>query len=122
MGSKPQMLLNADATAEAVRAHLDAAAAELGEGDFFFLTYSGHGGQVPDENQRRTRPPPTKPGASTTPSWSTAWFGALCTFAAGVRVFVHVRQLSQRNRDPGRSSADATSAARRAIRAPGTEL
>ena len=49
-GFEPQMLLNADATTEAVRAHLDAAAAELGDGDFFFLTYSGHGGQVPDEN------------------------------------------------------------------------
>ena len=76
-GFDPKMLLNADATAEAVRAHLDAAAAELGDGDFLFLTYSGHGGQVPDDNNDE----PDRldePGASTTPSWSTTLCTAPC--------------------------------------------
>ncbi|HYZ68623.1 MAG TPA: caspase family protein [Mycobacterium sp.] len=87
-GFEPQLLLNADATTEAVRAHLDAAAAELGDGDFFFLTYSGHGGQVPDEDSDEPD------GLDET--WclydselvDDSLFGALCTFAAGVRVFV----------------------------------
>jgi hypothetical protein len=87
-GFDPQLLLNADATTEAVRAHLDAAAADLGEGDFFFLTYSGHGGQVPDEDSDEPD------GLDET--WclydselvDDSLFGALCTFAPGVRIFV----------------------------------
>lgn len=43
-------LLSADATADAVRDAISAAAAELKAGDIFFLTYSGHGSQVPDVN------------------------------------------------------------------------
>ena len=47
-------LLTADATAEAVTSALDAAAGRLAEGDILFLTYSGHGGQVPDLNHDET--------------------------------------------------------------------
>jgi metacaspase-1 len=87
-GFDPQLLLDADATVDAVRAHLDAAAAELGDGDFFFLTYSGHGGQVPDEDSDEPD------GLDET--WclydselvDDSLFGALCTFATGVRVLV----------------------------------
>lgn len=43
-----QVLLTKDATAANVLGALDAAARELESGDLFFLTYSGHGSQVPD--------------------------------------------------------------------------
>jgi hypothetical protein len=87
-GFEPQMLLNADATAEAVRARLDAAAAELGEGDFLFLTYSGHGGQVPDENNDEPDHLDETWCLYDTELVDDSLYGALCTFAAGVRIFV----------------------------------
>ena len=43
-------LLTQQATADAVKAEIEKAAQELEDGDFLFLTYSGHGGQVPDKN------------------------------------------------------------------------
>ena len=45
---KPTVLLTKKATREGVLAALRAAAKTLKSGDLFFLTYSGHGGQVPD--------------------------------------------------------------------------
>lgn len=47
-GFTPSLLLNGQATAQAVRAGITAAAGALNAGDFFFLTYSGHGSQMPD--------------------------------------------------------------------------
>jgi len=47
---KTQVLLTKDATADAVSSAISGAAKELGAGDFLFLTYSGHGGQVNDTN------------------------------------------------------------------------
>ena len=44
------MLLTKDATAEAVSNAILGAAKTLKSGDLFFLTYSGHGGQVKDTN------------------------------------------------------------------------
>lgn len=55
-GCEPTMLLTAEATAEAVTGAIRAAAARLKKGDLFFLTYSGHGGQVPDTNGDETDP------------------------------------------------------------------
>jgi hypothetical protein len=49
-GFEPTTLLTEAATAAAVTAEIERAAGELGPGDFFFLTYSGHGGQVRDTN------------------------------------------------------------------------
>lgn len=49
-GFTTSVLLTKDATSDAVQAGISEAADELGEGDIFFLTYSGHGGQVPDSN------------------------------------------------------------------------
>lgn len=49
-GMKPTTLLTKKATRAAVLAGLRGAAKALKKGDFFFLTYSGHGGQVPDTN------------------------------------------------------------------------
>lgn len=45
---KPVVLLTKKATRAAVLARLRAAAKALAAGDFFFLSFSGHGGQVPD--------------------------------------------------------------------------
>jgi hypothetical protein len=43
-------LLTKDATRAAVKSALKHAATQLKSGDIFFLTYSGHGGQLPDMN------------------------------------------------------------------------
>lgn len=43
-------LLTKDATADAVKAAIESAAKKLASGDILFMTYSGHGGQVPDRN------------------------------------------------------------------------
>ena len=47
-GMKPKVLLTKKATRAAVLAAMRDDAKKLGAGDFFLLTYSGHGGQVPD--------------------------------------------------------------------------
>jgi hypothetical protein len=47
-GMKATVLVTRKATRAAVLAALRKAAQALGSGGFFFLTYSGHGGQVPD--------------------------------------------------------------------------
>jgi hypothetical protein len=49
-GFEPRSLLTKEATAEAVLSAIEGAAGELGQGDLFLCTYSGHGGQVPDKN------------------------------------------------------------------------
>ena len=47
-GMKATVLLTKDGTRAKTLSALRAAAAKLVRGDFFMLTYSGHGGQVPD--------------------------------------------------------------------------
>ncbi len=49
-GMKPTLLLTKKATRAAMLSAMRGAAKTLVSGDFFFLTYSGHGGQVPDVN------------------------------------------------------------------------
>jgi hypothetical protein len=49
-GMKPTVLITKKATRNAALAGIRAAAKALQGGDFFFLSYSGHGGQVPDVN------------------------------------------------------------------------
>ena len=44
----PRLLLTSDATRPKTFAAIRAAAKKLKKGDLFFLTYSGHGGQIPD--------------------------------------------------------------------------
>jgi hypothetical protein len=87
-GFEAELVLDEHATVEAIHRHLKAAAADLREGDFFFLTYAGHGGQVPDTN------------GDEPDGYDETWclydgqlvddslFGAFCTFAPGVRIFV----------------------------------
>lgn len=49
-GIKPSVLLTKKATRAALLSGLRAAARTLRAGDFFLLSYSGHGGQMPDSN------------------------------------------------------------------------
>ena len=49
-GFKTKTLLTKDATAAAFISFLKSAAKQLTKGDELLLTYSGHGGQVPDRN------------------------------------------------------------------------
>jgi hypothetical protein len=49
-GMKPTVLLTKKATRAGALGGIRAAAKTLKKGDLFFLTYSGHGGQVPDGN------------------------------------------------------------------------
>ena len=49
-GFEPTLLKTSEATRDRVRAVIAAAAADAREGDIFFLSYSGHGGQVPDRS------------------------------------------------------------------------
>ena len=64
----------------------------LAPGDIFFLTYSGHGGQVPEHSTpttSRRRTSSTRPGASTTASSSTtSCSGCSAAFKPGVRIVV----------------------------------
>src|SRR5687768_2797665 len=50
-GMQPTVLMTKKATRAATLAALRKASKALKPGDFFFLTYSGHGGQVPDTNR-----------------------------------------------------------------------
>ena len=87
-GMKPTVLLTKKATRAALLSGLRKAASTLKAGDFFFLSYSGHGGQVRDTNRDETD------GKDET--WCL-WDGQLIDdelyfelsrFAAGVRVLV----------------------------------
>ena len=49
-GFETTTLLTKEVTAEAAIAAIAAAAEKVGPGDLFWLTYSGHGSQVPDKN------------------------------------------------------------------------
>ncbi|MEO3753797.1 caspase family protein [Streptomyces sp. B6B3] len=50
------VLLTQEATVDRVTAELRKAADTLGPGDYLFLSYSGHGGQVPDTNGPEDEP------------------------------------------------------------------
>src|SRR6185312_2537929 len=50
LGYDVHKLLTAEATSSAILEELANAVTELEDGDIFLLTYSGHGGQVPDSN------------------------------------------------------------------------
>jgi hypothetical protein len=49
-GCEVTKLLTKSATVDNVKKHINNAAQKLEPGDLFFLTYSGHGGQLPDSN------------------------------------------------------------------------
>ncbi|MFI0817578.1 caspase family protein [Streptomyces sp. NPDC021098] len=82
-------LLTGGATAGAVTSALETAAGRLAEGDILFLTYSGHGGQVPDLNHE-------EPGDRLDATWALydrqlvddELFELFGKFARGVRICV----------------------------------
>jgi metacaspase-1 len=84
-----QILLTKDATADAVKAAITDAAKELGPGDILFMSYSGHGGRVPDKNNEEE---PDR----TDETWvlydrqlvDDELYALWATFQPGVRVFV----------------------------------
>jgi hypothetical protein len=87
-GIKPTVLLTKKATRAALLSQLRAAAKALKKGDLFFLSFSGHGGQVPDVSGEEAD--------KKDETWCL-WDGqliddelylALARFAAGVRVVV----------------------------------
>ncbi len=103
-GMKPSILLTKKATRAAVLAGLRMAVKSLKAGDLFFLTFSGHGGQVPDTN----RDEPDRKDET----WclfdsqliDDELYFELSRFAAGVRVLVlsdscHSGSVT-RNRNP----------------------
>jgi len=55
-GFRSQILLTSDATSAAVLAGLKSATRELQGGDTLFVSYAGHGGQVPDRNNELSEP------------------------------------------------------------------
>ncbi len=87
-GLNPKVLLSAQATRAALAEALATAARALRWGDLFVLTFSGHGGQVPDASKDEPD------GQDET--WclfdgqllDDELYAALATFAAGVRVLV----------------------------------
>ena len=105
---QPTILLTKKATRKAVLAALRAAAKKLQSGDLFFLTYSGHGGQVPDvTGEERDKQDET---------WclydgeliDDELYLELGGFAAGVRVLVlsdscHSGTVTRARMMPGRS-------------------
>ncbi len=55
-GFSPTLLLTTEATAEAVTTAIAESAKQLKSGDIFLVSYSGHGGQVPDTNHDERDP------------------------------------------------------------------
>jgi metacaspase-1 len=88
-GFESTILLSKEATAEAVTEALQQAAGALDKGDLLFLTYSGHGGQVPDSNS-------DEKGDGNDETWvlydrqlvDDELFDLWAKFDAGVRIFV----------------------------------
>ena len=87
-GFTAERLIDGEATIGAVREKLDEAAAELEDGDFYFLTYSGHGGQVPDQTGEELDGYDETWCLYDTELVDDSLYGALCTFKKGVRIFV----------------------------------
>jgi hypothetical protein len=87
-GFTTEMLIDGDATIGAVKDKLDQYAAELDDGDFLFLTYSGHGGQVPDQNGDEIDGYDETWCLYDTELVDDSLYGALCTFKEGVRIFI----------------------------------
>ena len=85
---KPKVLLTRKATRAAVLKAIRAAAKGLGAGDLFFLTYSGHGGQMPDvsgeEDDKKDETWCLYDGEMI----DDELFNELAGFATGVRVIV----------------------------------
>jgi hypothetical protein len=88
-GFTTKKLLTAEATADAVITAIRDAAGELSSGDLFLLTYSGHGGQVPDrDDEGETDRSDETWLAFDRQIIDDELYALFGTFADGVRIFV----------------------------------
>ena len=77
------------ATAENVSNAIAEAAGQLEAGDLLFVTYSGHGGQMPDPDREESDAPGRDLGAVRSPAARRRALRALgASFKPGVRIFV----------------------------------
>jgi hypothetical protein len=72
LGYQPASLITAAATAANVIAHIHSAAAAMEPSDVFLLTFSGHGGQVPDRNRDEASLDPMEVGEFPD-RWDETW-------------------------------------------------
>jgi hypothetical protein len=106
-GFTTEMLIDGDAKIGGVKDKLDQYAADLDDGDFLFLTYSGHGGQVPDQNGDEIDGYDETWCLYDTELVDDSLYGALCTFKQGVRIFImsdscHSETVARRMPGPDR--------------------
>jgi metacaspase-1 len=87
-GFATEMLIDGEATIDAVKEKLNEYAGELEAGDFLFVSYSGHGGQVPDQNGDEIDGYDETWCLYDTELVDDSLYGALCTFKKGVRIFI----------------------------------
>src|SRR5882724_11542565 len=88
LGYETRKLLTAEATSAAILEELAHAVTDLEDGDMFLLTYSGHGGQVPDTNGDEADRMDETWESFDRQIVDDALYAAFGTFAAGVRIFV----------------------------------
>jgi hypothetical protein len=87
-GYDPQTLLTKDATSSAILEAIGEAASKLEEGDILLLTYSGHGGQVPDANSDEDDRVDETWCAYDRQLIDDELYSAWSAFPAGTRIFV----------------------------------
>jgi metacaspase-1 len=88
LGFRSSIMIDSQATSATVIAAISGAASELSTGDLLLLTYSGHGGQVPDANNEEE-----DPNDETWVLWDRQLiddelFQLWSQFQPGVRIFV----------------------------------
>ena len=118
-GFEPTLLLDQQATVGNVRTQLDSAADILADGDYFFLTYSGHGGQIPDQDRDESDALDETWCLFDTELVDDSLYGALCRFASGVKIFVmsdscHSETVTRQAVVDARETAAASESAKRA--------
>ena len=87
-GFQTTKLLTGDATADAILNGIGSAASELESGDIFLVTYSGHGGQVPDGDDEETDRSDETWVAFDRQIVDDELYDLWATFKPGVRIFV----------------------------------
>jgi metacaspase-1 len=87
-GFTPATLLTADATSSAILDAIQDAGKKLSDGDILFLSYSGHGGQVPDANSDEDDRMDETWVAYDREIVDDELYGAWSEFASGTRIVV----------------------------------
>jgi hypothetical protein len=87
-GFRPQILLTREATSSAIVEAIGRAASELSQDDILFVSYSGHGGQVPDGNSDEDDRADETWCAYDRQIVDDELYSAWSAFPAGARIFV----------------------------------